>query len=159
MYRRQALVLTFSVVAAGVIVTALFGVLDVKYAATVLVVEVPLGIISDFLTSKENQSLPSEVRQTIIQPNSDEARKLSDEEERLRKEYAPVFAAIDSIKTVGSQHEFDRLEANVRVIIAMQMLGRGELTYRNISDEDVLETILLAHLVNKSNFKRSWWER
>ena len=147
-------------IAAGVIATSALGILDYKYAVVVLVVEFPLGIISDLLTASQSSEAPPQVK-AILSPNTPEAKKLSEEEERLRGEYPKIFVLIDSIKTVKSQREFDILNGEGRVLISMEMIARGAYNsrdYHSIGDSDLLSTILYAHLVNVSDFKRSWWQ-
>ncbi|HUK75041.1 MAG TPA: hypothetical protein VLU99_04550, partial [Nitrososphaerales archaeon] len=62
MYRRQGIILAFSIIAAGTISTAALGLLDYRYAIAVIVVEFPLGIVSDLLTAAQSSEAPPQVK-------------------------------------------------------------------------------------------------
>ncbi len=155
----QSLFLILSFGALGIAIAYLLNVLDLKLAITLWVSEMPIGILLHELT-QEKEKLSPEVRVIIPEITPEQQKKISEEEERLRKEYPRVFIFFDSIPEIKTQNDYDRLDASGRILIQLEFMSLPpfDMTTQKVLDQELLETLLRAKLIAKKNIKPRWWE-
>jgi hypothetical protein len=112
-----------------------------------------VGIILYFLLEqKKEHVLPPETQVHAIDPESQEAKKLSEAEERLRKQYGKFFVFIDSVKSVPSDRYFSILMANVDLLLTDMFAFASspiDKSWERFTDRDMLRAIAEAHFISK----------